>query len=56
MKAQLIELVRAEGYDFVTAAGLVSQCLAEFKASGKRRATYHIGRSSFTVENARGTK
>jgi hypothetical protein len=51
MKDQLVELVQAQGYDFMTACELVSKCLCEFIASGKPSAKYDIGGASFTLKN-----
>jgi hypothetical protein len=51
VKEQLVEIVRGEGYDFMTACELVTDCIKEFKASGKREARYYIGRTSFTIRN-----
>jgi hypothetical protein len=42
VKEQLIELIRAEGYDFFTAAELAHNCLEEFKASDKTEEIYHV--------------
>ena len=42
VKEQLIELIRAEGYDFFTAAELAHNCLNEFLASGKSEEIYHL--------------
>lgn len=49
MREQLIALIQAEGYDVVTACELAVKTIAEFKASGKKTARYHIGHTSFTI-------
>ena len=49
IKEQLVGIVQAEGYDFMTACELVSRCMAEFAQSGRAAATYYIGKSQFTL-------
>jgi len=49
VRETIVEIVRGEGYDFWTAAELVSNCIKEFIASDKRETTYYVGKSSFTL-------
>ncbi len=49
IKEQLVDLVRAQGFDFMTACELVTTCLREFKESGARSKTYIVGRAQFTL-------
>lgn len=49
IKETLVSLLRAEGYDMFNACELASKCIREFKASGKTKETYHVGRTSVTI-------
>lgn len=54
VKEQIVEIIRAEGYDFITACELATKCIAEFKVSGEQSSRYHIGHTSFTLAKAEG--
>lgn len=59
VKEQLIELVRKEGFDFMTACKVVSKILDEVKAKKPGNYRYEIGKTSFTLrkeENLRIVK
>ena len=49
-KDKLVDLIRSEGYDFITACELASECIKKFLESGQKRAIYHIGKTSFTLQ------
>ena len=48
-KDKLVDLIRSEGYDFITACELASECIKEFQESGLPSHRYHIGRVWFTL-------
>lgn len=49
LKDKLVDLIRAEGYDFMTASALATDCINRFKASGKKSERFFIGRAAFTL-------
>lgn len=56
VKDQLADMMRAEGYDIMTAYHWATIAIAEFKASGRRRCTYYCGRSRIVLRNAKGVR
>lgn len=51
IKEQLVEIIRKQGYDFVSACELADNYIKEFKASGKHQQRYAVGRTIFTLQN-----
>lgn len=49
IRDRLVDIIRNEGFDFFTAHELANRCIAEFKASNKKKATYYIGKASFVI-------
>jgi len=49
VKDRIADMMRAEGYDFMTAYEHADKCVAEFLASGRKRETYYCGHSSITL-------
>lgn len=52
VKDQIADMMRREGYDFMTAYHWATIAIAEFKASGRREQTYYCGHSSIKLRNA----
>jgi len=40
VKETIVELLRKEGYDFITACEIANNTIKEFKNSGKKKARY----------------
>jgi len=49
VKLDLVDIMRVEGYDFLTACEEVDRVFAEFEASGKRSQTLTVGRTQVTI-------
>jgi hypothetical protein len=49
VKEQLVDIIRANGYDFITACEMATQAINEFLESGKSIDKYYIGNQSFTL-------
>ncbi|MGI0025129.1 MAG: hypothetical protein ACREA4_08300 [Nitrososphaera sp.] len=50
VKEQIVELIRAEGYDFLRACELAQNCLDEIKAKPSGVYQYHIGAIEITFK------
>ena len=49
VKEKIVEIIQSEGYDLFTACEMADNCIKEFMSSKDRKATYYVGKSSFTL-------
>ena len=54
VKDQIADMMRAEGYDFMTAYEHATRAIREFLDSGKAEVTLHCGSSFITLHNLKG--
>lgn len=58
IKERMVEAIRTEGYDFITACGLFDQALKEaqdeFKASNKEEIAFVIGKQRIIFKRKKG--
>ncbi len=52
-REQIVDIMRAEGFDAITAAEHATRAIEEFRASGKESETYTVGSSRFTLTRQR---
>lgn len=55
-KLAITDMMRAEGYDFMTACHWADVVLSEFKASGRPRETYYCGGSKILLSQVTANK
>ena len=56
VKEQLVEILRGEGYDFITACEHAQVAINEFLASGEQRRVIHSKTKSITLERKNAPK
>ena len=49
VREQIVDIMRAEGFDAITAAEHATRAIEEFRTSGKESETYTVGNSRFTL-------
>jgi hypothetical protein len=50
IKLRIMDVIKAEGYDFVTAGELANEAIKRLMESDRKEMTFCIGRSEFTLQ------
>jgi hypothetical protein len=49
VKEQIVEIIRGQGYDFISACEIATDTIIEFNQSNKKEETYGVGKACFTL-------